>query len=73
LDEHFSQCEIFVCGNSGCRDSFEKLSDTKEHINEEHSKDSPAHYQFSYWVMNAQDKSEQEIYKEFKTIYPKDW
>ena len=73
LDDHLSKCEIFVCGNSGCRDSFEELSDIREHIKEEHRKNSPAHYQFSYWVMHAKDRSDNEVFKQYKTIYPKDW
>ena len=45
----------------------------RTHINEEHRKDSPAHYSFSYWMLNAQDKSEKEVRKTHHSIYPKDW
>ena len=46
----------------------------KEFINlEEHKKNSPAHYSFSYCTMNAKDNSENEIYKQYFTIYHKDW
>ena len=73
LDTHLTQCEIFMCSNSGCRDTFENITDMKTHINEKHRKDSPAHYTFSYWILNAQDKSEKEVQKSHHTIYPKDW
>ena len=73
LDDHLSECEIFVCSNSGCNKLFETLTSLKEHIKEEHQKGSPAHYQFSYWIYSAKDKSEKEIYKKYHTIYPKDW
>ena len=61
LDEHLLQCEIFVCSNSGCRDTFEKLSDIRGHIKKEHRSNSPEHYQFSYWIFNSKDKSDTEI------------
>ena len=73
LDDHLSECQIFVCSNSGCSKLFETLTPLKEHIKEEHKKGSPAHYQFSYWKYSAQDKSEKEINKKYHTIYPKDW
>ena len=73
LVKHLTECEIFMCANSGCRDYFEKLTEMKEHISEKHRKDSPAHYTFSYWIVNAKDRSEKEIAKNFITIYPKDW
>ena len=49
------------------------LEEMKEHINVEHRKTSPAHYQFSYWILNTKDKSEKEVSKNRHTIYPKDW
>ena len=55
LDTHLTQCEIFMCSNSGCRATFENITGMKTHINEKHRKDSPAHYTFSYWILNAQD------------------
>ena len=73
LVKHLTECEIFMCANSGCRDYFGKLTEMKEHISEKHRKDSPAHYTFSYWIVNAKDRSEKEIAKNFITIYPKDW
>ena len=73
LDAHLTQCEIFVCCNSGCKKTFEKLPEMKNHIEEEHKKDSPAHYSFPYYIFNAKDKSEKEISKQYLTIYPKDW
>ena len=57
LDEHLLQCEIFVCSNSGCRETFEKLSAIREHIQKEHRSNSLEHYQFSYWIFNSKDKS----------------
>ena len=73
LDDHLSQCEVFICSNSGCRESFENLTAIKEHIDSKHKQNSPEHYQFSYWNINAKDKSETEICKQYHTIYPKDW
>ena len=35
----------------------------KEHINNEHKKNSPTHYQFSYWVLNSKYKSEKKYLK----------
>ena len=58
LDDHLSHCEIFVCCNSGCRATFENLSEMKNHISDKHRKDSPDHYTFSYYIYNAKDKSE---------------
>ena len=73
LIEHLTTCEIFMCANSGCRDYFGKLTEIKEHISETHQKGSPAHYTFSYWLVNAKDRSENEITKQFHTKNPKDW
>ena len=38
LDDHLSKCEIFMCSNSVCRDYFEKVTEIKEHILNEHRK-----------------------------------
>ena len=73
LEDHLSQCEIFLCSNSGCKDSFDDFDAMKEHISAEHKTNSPAHYQFSYWILNAKDRSEKELSKNYITIYPKDW
>ena len=73
LDDHHSHCDIFQCINGHCKDTFEKVEDIKEHIKEEHKKNSPPHYQFSYFIMNTKDKSEIEVFKNYITIYPKDW
>ena len=73
LENHQIKCEIFMCSNSGCRDYFEDLKEMKKHINEHHRKDAPAHYSFSYWIVDSKDKSEKEIKKYHHTIYPKDW
>ena len=73
LEDHQTKCEIFMCSNSHCRDTFKTLEGMKEHINNDHRKTSPAHYQFSYWILHAKDKSEKEVYKKYHTIYPKDW
>ena len=73
LEHHLSECEIFVCSNSGCKDSFEKLDAMKTHIINEHKENSPPHYQFSYWIFNSKDRSKKEISKKYITIYPKDW
>ena len=62
-----------MCANSGCRDYFEKLTNIKEHISEKHRKGSPEHYTFSYWIVNAKDRRENEITKQFHTINPIDW
>ena len=61
-----------MCANSGCRDSFETLKELKGHIGEEHRKNAPAHYTFSYWIVDSKDRSEKEIKKHFHTLYPKD-
>ena len=73
LIEHLTNYEIFMCANSGCRDYFEKLTNNKEHISEKHRKGSPEHYTFSYWIVNAKDRSENEITNKFHTINQKDW
>ena len=73
LDDHLSKCEIFMCSNSGCRETYENLTDMKEHIQNEHRKNSPAHYTFSYWLIHSKDKSENEINKKRHTINPQDW
>ena len=73
LNDHLSECEICMCSNSGCRETFVNLTDMKEHINKQHRKNSPAHYTFSYWVIHSKDKSDKEIYKKHHTIHPKDW
>ena len=73
LEDHQTKCQIFMCSNSNCRDTFETLEEMKKHINDEHRKTSPAHYQFSYWILNTKDKSEKEVSKKYHTIYPKDW
>ena len=69
LDDHQSDCEIYLCSNSHCKDSFGKETDLKEHINETHRSNSPSHYQFSYWIINTKDKSNHEVYKKYITIY----
>ena len=73
LDEHQSHCEIIMCSNSGCKETFGHLLAIKEHISSEHRKNSPEHYSFSYWIVNSKDKTEKEISEQFLTIYPKDW
>ena len=72
LNEHLTQCEVFMCSNSGCRETFGTLIEMKDHINSEHRKNSPAHYSFSYWIVDSKDRSEKEINKKHHTIYPKD-
>ena len=62
-----------MCSKSGCRETFENVTAIKEHIKSEHRKNSPEHYNFSYWIVNTKDKSEKEISEQFITIYPKDW
>jgi len=73
LEEHLRKCEIFVCSNSHCRDTFDNLPEMRERIIEEHRKNSPAHYSFSYFTCNAKDNTEKEVKKQFISIYPKDW
>ena len=73
LEEHLRQCEIFVCSNSHCRDTFDNLPEIREHILEQHRKNSPEHYSFSYFTCNAKDNSEKEVKKQYTSIYPKDW
>ena len=73
LDNHHSHCEIYMCNNSHYKETFKTLEDMKQHIDEDHRKSSPPHYQFSYLIMNTKDKSEIEVYKKYNTIYPKDW
>ena len=73
LNDHLITCEVFMCSNSGCRDTFVTLTEMKEHIQNEHRKNSPAHYSFSYWIVDSKDRTEKEINKKHHTIYPKDW
>ena len=73
LNEHLTQCELFMCTNSGCRETFGTLIEMKDHINSEHRKNSPAHYSFSYCIVDSKDRSEKEINKKHHTIYAKDW
>ena len=73
LEEHLTKCEIFVCSNSGCGNSYVDLPSVREHIKEKHKKDSPAHYSFSYYICHSKDKSEKEVNKQYISIYPKDW
>ena len=35
LDEHLTRCDILMCLNNGCRESLEKPTDMREHINNE--------------------------------------
>ena len=63
LAAHLTKCDIFMCANSGCRDYFKTLTEMKDHINEHHRKNSPAHYTFSYWVVDSKDRTEKEIKK----------
>ena len=73
VEEHLNQCEIYVCSNSHCRDVFEDISAMKCHIQEEHRKNSPSHYSFSYYICHSKNKTEKEVTKQYITIYPKDW
>ena len=73
LKEHLTKCEIYVCSNSHCRDTFKNVPAMKEHIQEEHRKNSPAHYSFSYCICHSKDKSEKEVTKQYISLYPKDW
>jgi hypothetical protein len=47
-----------MCGNSGCKQMFEQISDMKEHINTEHKQKSPAQYSFHYWNIHAKNNCE---------------
>ena len=67
---HLTKCEVFMCANSGCRAYFETLKELKDHISEEHRKNAPAHYTFSYWIVDSKDRSEKEIKKQYQTLYP---
>ena len=73
VEEHLTKCEIFVCSNSHCRETFKTLPQIREHILEEHRKNSPEHYSFSYYICHAKDNREKEVKKLYITIYPKDW
>ena len=64
VTDHLSQCEIFVCSNSHCKDTFGSLTEMKEHISEDHKKGSPAHYSFSYYKCHSRDNSEKQIKKQ---------
>ena len=44
--------------NNGCRKSFATLIEMKEHINSEHRKNGPAHYSFSYLIVDTKDRGE---------------
>ena len=56
-----SNCDIYMCDNSGCRETFGNLTNMKDHIQNKHRKNSPAHYSFSYWIIHSKDRSEKEI------------
>ena len=56
LENHLTQCEIFVCSNGHCKDTFENLPAMKEHIKEEYRKNSPAHYSFSSIIQKTKVK-----------------
>ena len=43
LIKHLTNCEIFMCANSDSRDYFKTSQEIKDHINEHHRKNSPAH------------------------------
>ena len=73
VEDHLTQCKIHVCSNSHCRDIFKELPAMKEHIKEEHRKNSPSHYSFSYYICHSQNKTEKEVTKQYISIYPKDW
>ena len=57
LDEHLTRCDILMCLNNGCRESLEKPTDMREHINNEHRRKSTANYSFCYWIIHAKDIS----------------
>ena len=73
LEKHLTECEIFVCDNSGCKKTFLTQSEIREHILEEHKKNGPEHYSWFYWEYNSKDKSEFEVSKKYTRIWPKDW
>ena len=43
LEDHQTKCEIFMCSNSHCRETFKTLEEMKLHINDEHRKNSTDH------------------------------
>ena len=56
---HKKQCGLIIlmilnnltkCGI--CREGLEKCTDMRKHINDEHRKNSQAHYSFCYWIIN---------------------
>jgi hypothetical protein len=47
-----------MCSNSGCRDYFEKVTEIKEYILNEHRKNAPEHHSFSCWIIHSKDKSD---------------
>ena len=73
LETHLTQCEIFVCDNSGCRDTFLSDYEMREHIKEIHKKNAPEHYSWYYWIYDSKDISAIEINKQHPRIEPKDW
>ena len=73
LKEHLSKCEIFVCDNSGCKETLENSSTVKEHIKEEHKKGSPDYYTFTYYICHSKDQSEKEVTKNFIYLRQSDW
>ena len=72
LATHLTKCNIFMCANSSCGDYFETLTEMKDHINEHHRENAPAHYTFSYWVVDSKGRSKKEIKKRFNTLFLKD-
>ena len=73
LDDHLSNCEVFMCDNSGCRETYVNLTNMKNHIQNKHRKNAPSHYSFSYWIINSKDRSENEIKKKHYTINSTEW
>ena len=61
LEQHLTQCDIFVCDNIGCRNFFLTESAIRKQNQKEHKKNAPEHYCRFYWEYNAKDKSEIEF------------
>ena len=71
LDEHLSKCEIFLC--SKCKTYFQDLEKMKEHIIEKYGKYEPSSYSWHYIRIHAQDKCENEVFRDLVTIAQDEW
>ena len=71
LDEHLSKCEIFMCYR--CNTYFQDLEKMKEHIIEKYGKNLASRSSYHYCRIHAQDKCENEVFRDLVTIAQDEW